>query len=180
MEKHKHFKPVTVSCKFNSCFISFAKCFQNPSMSIFCKNFRNGRFCFICKFFSENFHIKQKSDIFVTKLRVYKKFQQTRKSSCVNTRGIPTTAYQVLHVLSGVSGLDLARVPPYGQTDKWTDTCQNITLSRTAYAVGKNKVGSFCVICGNLDKNLFRLSSGKYNKLPSSQTIQFCNYKRYS
>ena len=32
--------------------------------------------------------------------------------------------------------------PRCGQTDWWTDTCQNITFPRTAYAVGKNSIYS--------------------------------------
>ena len=36
---------------------------------------------------------------------------ETRKSSCVNARGIPTAAYQVLHLLPE-GGTPLGRVPP--------------------------------------------------------------------
>ena len=91
----------------------------------------------------------------------------TRKFSCVNARGIPTAAYQVLPEvvypphrvphpdtlqldLAGVPPpqLDLARVlpPPPGvdrRMDGWTDTCQNITFLRTTYAVGKNLLQLF-------------------------------------
>ena len=69
----------------------------------------------------------------------------TRKSSCVNVRGIPTEAYQVLHLLPEVGyppsrDTPLARSnpprpgPTGGEglpevwTDRWTDTCQNITF----------------------------------------------------
>ena len=130
----------------------------------------------------------------------------TRKSSCLNARGIPTAAYQVLHLLPKVGypprqwgppqpdpmgdtqgGIppDRGRPPPWpdligvpevryplagvppsqvwqgvpkwgtrggvppactwlgyppscGQTDRWTDTCQNITFPRTTYVVGNN------------------------------------------
>ena len=48
----------------------------------------------------------------------------TRKSSCVNARGIPTTAYQVLHVLSCTSGgtpvgVTLCRHPLGGVPPSW-------------------------------------------------------------
>ena len=81
-------------------------------------------------------------------------FQTTRKSSCVNTKGIPIAAYQVLPEEGyppppvGVPLLarsDKGGYPrwstPLGedrQMDGWTDTCQNITFPRTSYAVGKN------------------------------------------
>ena len=39
----------------------------------------------------------------------------TRKSSCVNARGIPTAAYQVLHVLTEV-GYPPVGVPPHQGT----------------------------------------------------------------
>ena len=42
---------------------------------------------------------------------------KTRKSSCVNARGIPTAAYQVLHLLSCTGGTLAGvypRVPPSG------------------------------------------------------------------
>ena len=74
----------------------------------------------------------------------------TRKSSCVNARGIPTAAYQVLHLWScwggggGYHPSDLdGGGAPCGQKEGWTDTCQNITFPRTTYAVGNNVTAKF-------------------------------------
>ena len=43
-----------------------------------------------------------------------KRTYPTRKSSCVNARGIPTAAYQVLHLLSCTGGYPLPGVPLVG------------------------------------------------------------------
>ena len=127
-------------------------------------------------------------DRFKCQLDSFRKVLKTRKSSCVNARGIPTAAYQVLHPRWGTpppgrgtpqqayppgrvpplarsdegGGLPEVEYPPSrgthhrtwlgyppaltwpgyppmcGQTDWWTDTCQNITFPRTTYAIGNN------------------------------------------
>ena len=72
-------------------------------------------------------------------------FLTTRKSSCVNARGIPTAAYQVLH--PGWTWLRYPPPPRCGQTDGWMDgqtRVKTLPPRRTTYAVGnKHKIPSF-------------------------------------
>ena len=84
----------------------------------------------------------------------------SRKSSCVNARGIPTAVYEVLHLLSCRGGVPPGRTwlgypsclarwgtsSPRWQTDGWTDTCQNIAFPRTTYAVGNYDVSCTCCV----------------------------------
>ena len=61
----------------------------------------------------------------------------TRKSSCVNARGIPTTAYEVLHMLSypagrGVGTLDRGRGRYLGWGDRYLGWGV-VTLDRGRY-----------------------------------------------
>ena len=64
--------------------------------------------------------LKQFMDLFQVKTQIQ---QRTRKSSCVNARGIPTAAYQVLHMLSypggGGGGDRYLGVPPPPSGPGW-------------------------------------------------------------
>ena len=93
--------------------------------------------------------------------QVQSKLNTTRKSSCVNARGIPPAAYQVLHLLpyrggnypgcgvptlawgvshlwsGGTPHLDLVGVPPPPRCGQ-TDTCENSSFPHHSDAGGKN------------------------------------------
>ena len=84
--------------------------------------------------------------------RLLWKTQLTRKSSCMNARGIPTTAYQVLPLLPevgyppagvpqpGLMGVPKVGVPPGRGTPPRCGQTENITFPHPLHAVGNNRM----------------------------------------
>ena len=111
------------SCR-NSCGRKSSDCYCDNV----CKGFKDccydyNQYCKSWQSYAQSYYLK------TLKLSncnpIQSKVSTTRKSSCVNSRGIRTAAYQVLHVLSYPGGypllgyplVDLAGVPPQSDLD---------------------------------------------------------------